>query len=102
MNICLALKCGKKSEGVLSIPTLHKQPVILGGLYSAVQDEFLPGQALWRSDVVEQFRKTVHHPYQKTQWTSGQTRNEKYKLLDIEIGGNTRETLLNNVMVFFM
>ena len=87
------MKCNKKSEGILSIPTLHKQPVILGGLYSAIQDEFLPGQRLWKSDLVKQFRQTVHHPYQKTTWTSGQTRNEKYDFLEIVIGGITRKSL---------
>ena len=29
---------------VKTIPTLGHQPVILGGLYSAVEDEFLPGE----------------------------------------------------------
>ena len=31
---------------VKTIPTLGHQPVILGGLYSAVEDEFLPGKII--------------------------------------------------------
>ena len=33
----------EKKAAVKTIPTLGHQPVILGGLYSAVEDEFLPG-----------------------------------------------------------
>ena len=33
-------------EPVLTIPTLGHQPVILGGLYSHSEDEFLPGKTL--------------------------------------------------------
>ena len=29
---------------VRTVPTLGHQPVILGGLYSAPEDEFIPGQ----------------------------------------------------------
>ena len=37
-------------EPVLTIPTLGHQPVILGGLYSHSEDEFLPGKILYISD----------------------------------------------------
>ena len=33
----------ERKAAVKTIPTLGHQPVILGGLYSAVEDEFLPG-----------------------------------------------------------
>ena len=32
----------ERKAAVKTIPTLGHQPVILGGLYSAVEDEFLP------------------------------------------------------------
>ena len=36
---------GEDSNGdVRTVPTLGHQPVMLGGLYSAVEDEFLPGE----------------------------------------------------------
>ena len=34
----------QKDQPVLTIPTLGHQPVILGGLYSYAEDEFLPGK----------------------------------------------------------
>ena len=34
----------ERKTAVKMIPTLGHQPVILGGLYSAVEDEFLPGK----------------------------------------------------------
>ena len=34
----------ERKAAVKTIPTLGHQPVILGGLYSAVEDEFLPGK----------------------------------------------------------
>ena len=35
---------GDEGDGdVLTVPTLGHQPVVLGGLYSAVEDQFLPG-----------------------------------------------------------
>ena len=39
---------------VRTVPTLGHQPVVLGGLYSAVQDEFLPGNFIL---------KIPHHPH---------------------------------------
>ena len=36
----------ERKAAVKTIPTLGHQPVILGGLYSAVEDEFLPGKTL--------------------------------------------------------
>ena len=35
---------GKGKEDVRSVPTLGHQPVVLGGFYSAIEDEFLPGK----------------------------------------------------------
>ena len=33
-----------EDEAVITIATMGHQPVLLGGLYSAVQSEFLPGR----------------------------------------------------------
>ena len=34
---------GESDEAVMTISTIGHQPIQLGGLYSAVQNEFLPG-----------------------------------------------------------
>ena len=34
----------ERNAAVKTIPTVGHQPVILGGLYSAMEDEFLPGK----------------------------------------------------------
>ena len=41
-GICFA-DIDNNTPKILEIPTLGHQPVMLGGLYSAVEDEFLPG-----------------------------------------------------------
>ena len=42
---------------VRTVPTLGHQPVILGGLYSAVEDEFLPGSFILN------LHHHHHHPH---------------------------------------
>ena len=37
---------GAENSDVRTVPTLGHQPVVLGGLYSAVEDEFLPGKLI--------------------------------------------------------
>ena len=37
----------ERSQPVKTLPTLGHQPVLLGGLYSAVEDEFLPGRTVY-------------------------------------------------------
>ena len=47
-----------------TIATLGHQPVILGGLYSAIEEEFLPGLSLWNSDIVQNYINTIDHPFE--------------------------------------
>ena len=51
-------------QDVKTVATLGHQPVILGGLYSAIEEEFLPGLSLWNSETVKNYINTIHHPFQ--------------------------------------
>ena len=51
-------------QDVKTVATLGHQPVILGGLYSAIEEEFLPGLSLWNSETVKTYINTIHHPFQ--------------------------------------
>ena len=62
------LVSSEKSE-VLERSTLGHQPVVLGGLFTEVEDEFLPGLALWSTANIELHTSTIKHPSQKTTWT---------------------------------
>ena len=60
----------------------------MGGFYSEVENEFLPGLALWTDETVEQYKKTIKHPVQRTLWTSSQSHKEKMEMLNIDISGS--------------
>ena len=68
--------------------TLGHQPVVLGGFFSAVEDEFLPGMALWTSDDVNNHKTVINHPKQTSQWSSHQTMEEKLKMFHIDVRGS--------------
>ena len=79
----------KGSDGkVLEMSTLGHQPVVLGGFFSAVEDEFLPGMALWTSDDVNNHKTVINHPKQMSEWTSHQTMEEKLEMFDIDVRGS--------------
>ena len=79
----------KGSDGkVLEMSTLGHQPVVLGGFFSAVEDEFLPGMALWTSDDVNNHKTVINHPKQMSKWSSHQTLEEKMKMFDIDVQGS--------------
>ena len=68
----------KGSDGkVLEMSTLGHQPVVLGGFFSAVEDEFLPGMALWTNDDVNNHKIVIKHPKQTSKWSSHQSLEEK-------------------------
>ena len=81
-NLCLG-----KGQDVKTVATLGHQPVILGGLYSAIEDEFLPGLSLWNHRIVEDYTNTINHPFQETKWTSAQTQDEKFDMMKIDVSG---------------
>ena len=72
----------------LEIPTLGHQPVVLGGFFSAVEDEFVPGLALFSREDIEAHKITIDHPKQETKWTSGQTIDEKLEMMRIDVSGS--------------
>ena len=71
----------------MEIPTIGNQPILLGGLYSAVEDEFIPGTALWSSQDIERYKYTVNHPKQETRWTGYLSEDETFAMLGIDGGG---------------
>ena len=68
--------------------TLGHQPVVLGGFFSAVEDEFLPGMALWSDDDVKDHKTCIKHPKQTSKWSSQQTLEEKLEMFDIDVQGS--------------
>ena len=79
---------GSDNGKVLEMSTLGHQPVVLGGFFSAVEDEFLPGMALWTSDDVNNHKTVINHPKQTSQWSSQQTMEEKLKMFHIDVRGS--------------
>ena len=60
----------------------------LGGLYSSIEEKFLPGMKLWETSVIEENMQTIYHPKERTFWTDAQTQDEKLDLLDFSITGS--------------
>ena len=85
-NDFFVVKC--KDGRIENIPTFGHQPIVLGGFYSEVENEFLPGLALWTDETVEQYKKTIKHPVQRTLWTNSQSHKEKMEMLNIDISGS--------------
>ena len=46
------------------------------------------GLNLWSAEIIEEHKNTVHHPQQKVEWTSGQTQNDKYDYLKLDLYGS--------------
>ena len=78
----------KIATKVLELPTLGNQPIVLGGLYSSIHSEFLPAMTLWTESDVKRHKAVIHHPVQRTEWTSSQTITEKMNMMGIEVGGS--------------
>ena len=60
----------------------------LGGLYSAIENDFLPGMELWDLGAINEIKHVIHHPSALALWTSPQTLKEKYDLLNINLSGS--------------
>ena len=70
------------------IPTFGHQPVVLGGFYSAVKNQFIPGLSILPSQQIKDNINVIHHPIQKTLWTNHLKFYERLELLNIDIGGS--------------
>merc|ERR1719308_714512 len=79
-----------EDEAVMKIATMGHQPVLLGGLYSAVQSEFLPGMNLWPEKALENHTNTIDHPKQKSLWTSQQSLDQKFEMLHVGVEGSVQ------------
>ena len=77
-----------KELKVIRRPTLGYQPIVLGSLFTEVEDKFLPGLTLWKEEDIKNYTKTIFHPRQQTQWTNEQTLDEKLNMLQIDISGS--------------
>ena len=73
---------------IIEQPTLGQQPVVLGGLYSVVHNEYLPVMKLWSTLDVNKNKEVIYHPHQYSKWTSEQSATEKQELLGIDVGGS--------------
>ena len=70
------------------LKTFGHTGISLGGLYSAIEDRFMPAMALWSAEDIEKNKQTIHHPKADTFWTSRQTKEEKIDTLSIDITGS--------------
>ena len=70
------------------IPTFGQQPIVLGGLYSEIENDFLPGLSLWSTKDVNEYKTVIEHPVQETTWSNKQTLTDKLKMLSIDIEGS--------------
>ena len=77
-----------QNNDIFTVPILDHTSVSLGRLYSAFEGKFLPGSLLWKSEEIEKFKEVIHHPEERTTWTSSQTPNEKFDLLDFSVSGS--------------
>ena len=75
-------------EDIVQIPTFGHQPVVMGGLYSEITNEFLPAMTLWSTEDIQNSITVIHHPYQDMFWTSEESMDEKMEKFKIEVGGS--------------
>ena len=61
---------------------------MLGGFYSEIENDFLPGLSLWSTKVVNEFKTVIEHPIQETTWSNKQTLMDKLEMLSIDIEGS--------------
>ena len=43
---------------------------------------------LWSTDTIKDHTNVIHHPYQKAEWTSGQSLNDKYDYMKLDLYGS--------------
>ena len=78
---------------IIEQSTLGQQPIVLGGLYSAVYNQYLPVMKLWSSADINKYRDIIFHPRVRSKWTSEQTLDEKLDTFFIHIGGGLKVDL---------
>ena len=61
---------------------------MLGGFYSEIENDFIPGLSLWSTKVVNEYKTVIEHPVQETTWSNKQTLTEKLEMLSIDIEGS--------------
>ena len=87
---CLLIDPGSFSDKakILERSTLGHQPIVLGGLFSEVEDDFLPGLALWNEETIENHKRVIDHPRQRTLWTDELDFDDRKDLLGIDADGS--------------
>ena len=70
------------------MPTFGHQPVVMGGFYSAVKNQFIPGLSILPLNKIKNFTNVIHHPIQETRWTNYLKLEERLDLLQIDISGS--------------
>ena len=48
---------------------------------------------LWSTETLKEHTNIIHHAQQKLEWTSGQTMNEKFDYLKLDLWGAVREVV---------
>ena len=77
-----------QNNDIFTVPILDHTSVSLGRLYSAFEGKFLPGSLLWNSKDIKDNTEVIHHPEERTTWTSSQTPDEKFDLLAFSVSGS--------------
>ena len=56
---------------------------MLGELYSAYSDQFIPGFSLWSPEEIENEKRTVWHPSSDVKFSAGRSLKTKLNTLDV-------------------
>ena len=56
-------------------------------MFTEIEDEFLPGLAVWEDEVIKNYTSTIYHPKQTAKWTQYLNYDEKLDLLQIGVDG---------------
>ena len=68
-------------EMVLTRSTMGR-PAILGELYSAHADIFIPGFSLWSHEDIEKHKQVVWNPHSRTHFSVDSSRENNFDKLD--------------------
>ena len=53
----------------------------------------ISGLNLWSTETLEEHTNIIHHAQQKLEWTSGQSMNEKFDYMELDLWGAVREAV---------
>ena len=59
----------------------------MGGFYSAVKNQFIPGLSILPLNQIKNYTNVIHHPIQETRWTNHLGLDQRLELLKIDISG---------------